>query len=63
MKLDSNVQYLKGVGPRRATALESVGIRSVYDLLNYLPRRYLDRSMIVPIGSLKANMEATITLR
>jgi ATP-dependent DNA helicase RecG len=60
MKLDSNVQYLKGVGPRRATALESVGIRSVYDLLNYLPRRYLDRSMIVPIGSLKANMEATI---
>ncbi len=60
MKLDSNVQYLKGVGPRRAAALESVGIKTVFDLLNYLPRRYLDRSMIVPIGSLKANMDVTI---
>lgn len=60
IKLDSNVQYLKGVGPRRAAALESVGIKTVFDLLHYLPRRYLDRSMIVPIGSLKANMDVTI---
>jgi ATP-dependent DNA helicase RecG len=60
LKLDSNVQYLKGVGPRRASALASVGIETVGDLLGFLPRRYLDRSVIVPIGSLKANMNATI---
>ncbi len=60
IKLESNVQYLKGVGPRRAAALEIVGIKAVFDLLHYIPRRYLDRSMIVPIGSLKANMEVTI---
>jgi ATP-dependent DNA helicase RecG len=60
LKLDSDVQYLKGVGPRRAAALSSVGIKTVSDLLYYLPRRYLDRSMIVPIGSLQANMQATV---
>jgi len=60
IKLDSNVQYLKGVGPRRAAVLGQIGIKTVYDLLNYLPRRYIDRSMIVPIGSLRANMDVTI---
>ncbi|UCD17789.1 MAG: ATP-dependent DNA helicase RecG, partial [Candidatus Zixiibacteriota bacterium] len=60
LKLDSQIQYLKGVGPRRAAALAGVGIHTVYDLLYYLPRRYIDRSMIVPIGSLQANMDATV---
>jgi len=60
IKLSSEVQYLKGVGPRRAAALAGINIHTVYDLLHFLPRRYLDRTMITPIGSLKANMEATI---
>lgn len=60
LKLDSDVQYLKGVGPRRAAALAGVGIRTVHDLLYFLPRRYIDRSMIVSIGSLQANMTATV---
>ena len=63
LKLDSQIQYLKGVGPRRAIALAGVGINTVYDLLHYLPRRYLDRSMIVPIGALQANMDVTIVGR
>jgi len=57
---NSKVQYLKGVGPRRAEVLEKIGITTIYDLLHYLPRRYLDRSMIVPIGSLQANMNVTV---
>ncbi|MEW5924449.1 MAG: ATP-dependent DNA helicase RecG [Candidatus Zixiibacteriota bacterium] len=60
MNLNSEVQYLKGVGPRRAAILAGVGIKCLRDLLYYLPRRYIDRSMIVPIGSLKANMTATV---
>jgi len=60
LNLKSDIQYLKGVGPRRAAVLNSVGIKNVSDLLQYYPRRYLDRSMIVPIGSLQANMEATV---
>jgi ATP-dependent DNA helicase RecG len=58
--MDSRIQYIKGVGPQRAKALSTVGIETVYDLLNYLPRKYIDRSMIVPIGSLKANMRVTV---
>lgn len=60
MNLNSEVQYLKGVGPRRAAILAGVGIKCLRDLLYFLPRRYIDRSMIVPIGSLKANMTATV---
>jgi len=60
MRLDSDIQYLKGVGPRRAAALSRVGIISLRDLLHFLPRRYIDRTMITSIGALKANMNATI---
>ena len=60
INLNSEVQFLKGVGPRRAMILSGVGVNTVRDLLYYLPRRYIDRSMIVPIGSLKANMTATV---
>jgi len=57
---ESSIQYLKGVGPRRAEILAKVDIVTVADLLHYLPRRYIDRSTIVPIGSLGANMNVTI---
>ena len=37
------VQFVKGIGPRWAKVLESKGIRTVDDLLFYLPFRYEDR--------------------
>lgn len=42
--LSTPVQYLKGVGPRRAEAFASVGIQTVEDLLGYTPRAYIERS-------------------
>ncbi len=60
MRFNSEIQYLKGVGPRRAAALARIGIATLGDLLHFLPRRYIDRTMITPIGSLKANVTATI---
>lgn len=57
--LDS-VQYLKGIGPHRARALNSVGINTVEDLLYYVPRRYLDRATITPINKLEINTKATV---
>ncbi|MCX6825940.1 MAG: ATP-dependent DNA helicase RecG [candidate division Zixibacteria bacterium] len=60
LKLDTPVQYLKGVGPRRGQALAKASINNLYDLFHFLPRRYIDRTMITPIGSLEANLEATI---
>ena len=49
------IQYLKGMGPRRAEVLEKAGVRSIRDLLHYFPRRYLDRSSITPLNTLKAD--------
>ncbi|MFQ5791954.1 MAG: hypothetical protein ACE5JI_15885, partial [Acidobacteriota bacterium] len=43
LEISSNVQYVKGVGPRKAQALAAAGVRTVLDLLLYLPFRYEDR--------------------
>src|SRR5690625_475189 len=58
--LDQEVQYLKGVGPRRAERLARVGVRSVRDLLYHTPRRYEDASTVAPIASLEVGMDATL---
>ncbi len=59
LKLDSPVQYIKGIGPRRALYLKRLGVETVRDLLFLVPRRYLDYSTIVKIRDLKINTEAT----
>ena len=47
-----DIQYLKGVGTKRAALLKSeLGIGSVDDLLHFYPSRYIDRSSITPIAS------------
>lgn len=47
------VQYVKGVGPKRAEWLKNVGVETVFDLLRYFPRRWLDRSDIKPFEALQ----------
>jgi ATP-dependent DNA helicase RecG len=59
-KLEDSVQYLKGIGPEKAKALNSVGIETIEDLLYYIPRRYLDRSTILPINKLRVGSTATV---
>ncbi len=54
--LTHDIRYLKGVGERRADVLENAGVRTVRDLLQYFPRRYLDRSTVTPIRKLEASM-------
>ncbi len=53
-------QYVKGVGSARAAQLKNIDIESVEDLLNYVPRRYLDRSTITKISQISLNSETTI---
>ena len=50
--LDSDIQFLPGVGERRAEPLRKAGIHTFRDLLRYYPRRYLDRSTVTPIRQL-----------
>ena len=61
--LDRPVQFLKGVGPRRAESLAQMGILTARDLLYHLPRRYDDASTVEPIGRLDVGMDATIVGR
>ena len=54
------VSELRGVGNRRAAVLGEVGISTLQDLLYYLPRRYLDRSRILPIAQVPPGQEVTL---
>ncbi|HAJ56806.1 MAG TPA: DNA helicase RecG [Candidatus Omnitrophica bacterium] len=60
LSFDSSVQYIKGIGPRRAESLGRLGIATVEDILFYFPRRYEDRSRLVSIASLELGQQATI---
>ena len=51
--LDSPVDRLRGVGARLSERLRNLGIHRVRDLLFHLPLRYIDRTRLAPIGSLK----------
>jgi len=53
----SPLQYIKGIGPKRAAALANIGFATVNDLLYYFPRDYLDRSKIVRIVDLRQHIE------
>ena len=53
MFLSTPLQFLKGVGPRKAADLKRAGLVTVEDLLYRLPFRYEDRSRMQPIASLR----------
>jgi ATP-dependent DNA helicase RecG len=53
VRLDTEIQYVKGVGPRRAEQFAEHGIRNVGDLLCHLPFRYEDRTQFRSISSLR----------
>ncbi len=54
------LQYLKGVGPRRAADLQRVGLHTVEDLLYRFPTRYEDRGSFQTIASLKPGVAASV---
>src|SRR5690606_32667608 len=58
--LQSPLQYLKGVGPRRAADLRRVGLNTVEDLLYRFPIRYEDRGTFSTIASLRPGAAASI---
>ncbi len=55
--LNTEIQYLKGVGPKRAELLAGeLGIRTLGGLISFYPFRYIDRSSILPIASVQPDM-------
>ncbi len=49
MDINTNIQYLKGVGEKRAKILNKLDIFTVGDLLHFYPRDYMDWSKITSI--------------
>ena len=54
---------VKGIGPKRAEQMESLGVRSVQDLLYRLPRDYLDYSVVTPVIQLANGANAAAHVR
>ena len=48
--LNTDVRYIKGIGEKKAQALAKLGVFSLYDLVSYFPRKYEDRSTVMPIA-------------
>ena len=46
------VQYIKGVGEKRAALLKKLGIETLYDLVHFYPRTYIDFTSLTPICKL-----------
>jgi len=63
LTIDTAVQFLKGVGPRRAEAFERLGVRTIEDLLYHVPHRYLDATSVTPIARADVGKEVTVVGR
>ena len=54
------MQYLKGVGPRRAERFAKIDVHTGQDLLYHLPYRYEDATTVDAISELKVGQDATV---
>jgi ATP-dependent DNA helicase RecG len=57
------LERIKGVGPKTLTALEAFDVRSVLDLLETYPRRYVDRTNMATIADLVAGVPSLVMVR
>ncbi len=58
--LEKDIQFIKGVGPNRATLLNKIGIHNLKDLITYFPREHEDRGKIKGIAELMHGEDALI---
>ncbi len=63
MDTQTQLMYVKGVGPARAAMFETKGLRTVEDLLGYAPFRYEDRSNVKTLKDLAPGEMATVVVR
>ena len=50
--LDDPIQFIKGIGPKKALLLEKLQLTTIEDFLYFLPFRYEDRSQLKKISAL-----------
>lgn len=60
LDLYKDVQYVKGIGPKKADKLSKLGIFTLKDLLYYFPRQFEDRNNLKKIAQLEDEEKVTI---
>ena len=58
-----SIQYIKGVGPKRAKKLRKLNIYTIEDLLYHIPREYDDRSKIQTIAEGKIGEKVSLKVK
>lgn len=58
--LNKDIQYVKGIGPKKSQKLNKLNIFTLKDLLYYFPRQFEDRNNLKKIIQLGNNEKATI---
>ncbi|MFH1281993.1 MAG: ATP-dependent DNA helicase RecG [Candidatus Omnitrophota bacterium] len=60
---NTSIQYLKGIGPKRAKSFQAKSVKTIEDLFYYFPRRYEDRTNFAKISDLKEGQIYTIKVQ
>lgn len=47
--LEKSIQYVKGVGPKKALSLKKLNIRTLEDMIYFIPREYEDKSKFLTL--------------
>ena len=58
--LNTSIQYVKGVGAKRAALFARLGVETLEDLIRFYPRAYKDWSDIQPIAQTQCGETACI---
>ncbi len=59
--LNNNIQYIKGVGEKRAQLFNRLGIFCVNDLISFYPRKYQDLSNLITAD--RANFDEAVAIK
>lgn len=60
--MQASIRNLKGIGPRKMTRFAQLGIKTMADLANHLPRRYEDRRIVTEIDQIAQADKYTLRL-
>ena len=63
ISLDTSIQYLTGVGPKRAALYQKLDIHTVRDLLYYFPRSYIDLTTPCDIAAMPLFEQCAVRAR